>query len=248
MTASPSTKILLAMRSGGVCAMPACGRHLTYEASVGADTYVAEAAHIRGEKPLAPRYDSSMSDAERNSIENLIYFCTDHHTVIDKVPADWPVDRLVEIKSKHESKVREVMIDAFADVNFPELLSAVAWVTTSSDFEARNSFEIISPDEKIKKNGLSNFSKTIIISGLVSQATVAGFVEAEAQTDSNFPDKLKAGFLAEYYSLIHKGHTGDELFELMCAFATRGLKKQGEQTAGLAVLVYLFEICDIFEK
>ena len=34
----------------------------------------------------------------------------------------------------------------------------------------------------------------------------------------------------------------------MCAFAQRGLKRQADKTAGIAVLVYLFEICDVFEK
>ena len=44
--------------------------------------------------------------------------------------------------------------------------------------------------------------------------------------------------------LGHKGR--HEPFELMCAFAQRGLRKQGDRTAGIAVLVYLFEICDVF--
>jgi hypothetical protein len=34
----------------------------------------------------------------------------------------------------------------------------------------------------------------------------------------------------------------------MCGFSQRGLKSQGDRTAGLAVLIYLFEICDVFEK
>lgn len=228
--------------------MPGCGKHLTYDATAGADTYVAEAAHIKGEKPAAARYDPSMSDDERNSITNLIYFCTDDHTIIDKVEADWPVERLVNIKTVHEAKVRETMLEAFADVAFPELQSAVAWVVTQPMLGGASSFEIVPPDEKIKKNELTSAIRHVIAAGLVSQATVAGYVEAEAQLDPDFPDKLKAGFLAEYYSLKHAGHKGDQLFELMCAFAVRGLKKQGDRTAGLAVLIYLFEICDVFEK
>src|ERR1700730_12551352 len=51
-----------------------------------------------------------------------------------------------------------------------------------------------------------------------------------------------------HHRLRHLGHKGNELFELMCAFSQRGLKSQGDRTAGLAVLIYLFEICDVFEK
>ena len=77
---------------------------------------------------------------------------------------------------------------------------------------------------------------------------MAAYVEAETQLDADFPERLKAGFLEEYFKQRKDGHKGDELFELMCAFAQRGLKKQVDRTAGVAVLVYLFEICDVFEK
>lgn len=246
MPVSYPTKVLLAFRSGGVCAI--CGKHLTYEATTGSDTYVAEAAHIRGEKPDAPRYDASMTDKERDGIDNLLYLCTDDHTIIDKVEADWPVDRLDKLKADHERKVRETMIETFADVAFPELASAVSWVTAQSPSLDPGSFAVVPPDEKIKKNDLSDSTRHVIAAGLVSRATVAGYVEAETQLDQNFPEKLKAGFLTEYYRLKHEGRRGDELFELMCAFAQRGMKNQVQKTAGIAVLIYLFEICDVFEK
>ncbi|WP_342726301.1 HNH endonuclease [Bradyrhizobium sp. B097] len=214
---------------------------------MGDDTYVGEAAHIRGEKPGAARYDSSMTDTERDNVRNLIYLCTDHHTIIDKIEADWPTTVLHELKETHEKLVRQAMEEAFADIAFPELQNAVSWVANQVP-AANGSFELTAPDEKIKKNALSNGSRHIIAAGLMSRATVAEYVEAEAQLDSDFPERLKAGFLEEYYARRKEGHQGDELFELMCAFAQRGLRRQSDKTAGIAVLVYLFEICDVFEK
>ena len=246
MSVSYPTKVLLAFRSGGVCAI--CRKHLTYEAVAGSDTYVAEAAHIRGEKPTAPRYDASMNDEERDGIDNLIYLCTDDHTIIDKVEADWPVDRLDKLKAEHEQKAREAIVEAFADVAFPELASAVSWVESQPPSLSTGSFDVVPPDEKIKKNELSDSCRHVIAAGMVSRATVAAYVEAETQLDSDFPEKLKAGFLSEYYRLKLDGRKGDELFELMCAFAQRGMKSQVQKTAGIAVLIYLFEICDVFEK
>lgn len=248
MGATYPTKVMLAFRSGGVCAFKPCGKHLTYEATIGEDTYIAEAAHIRGEKPSAARFDESMTDAERDRIDNLIYMCTDHHTLIDKVEADWPVKVLQNLKAEHEAKVRAAIEEAFADVDFPQLVTAIAWVSAQDPAAATGGFEIISPDEKIKKNELSNSSRHIIAAGLTSRATVAAFVEAETQLDADFPEKLKAGFLAEYWLLRKEGHKGEDMFELMCAFAQRGFSKQGDKTAGLAVLIYLFEICDVFDK
>ena len=247
MSATYPTRIILAFRSGGVCAFPKCGKHLTYDASVGADTYVGEAAHIRGEKLGAARYESTMTDAQRDSVHNLIYLCTDHHTIIDKVEADWPVSALLKLKDAHEKQVRQAMEEAFVDVAFPELEAAVCWV--SAQVPATNgSFDLTAPDEKIKKNSLSNGSRHIIAAGLMSRATVGEYVEAEAQLDPDFPERLKAGFLEEYYARRKEGHKGEELFELMCAFAQRGLRRQADKTAGIAVLIYLFEICDVFEK
>lgn len=247
MSASYPTKIILAFRSGGVCAFQPCGKHLTYDAKVGDDTYVAEAAHIRGEKPDAARYDADMTDKDRDDVRNLLYLCTDHHTVIDKVEADWPVATLLTLKESHETKVRQTMEAAFADVAFPELQTAISWVSCQVP-ATDGAFDLLAPAAKIEKNALSNGARHIIAAGLTSRATVAAYVEAETQLDPDFPERLKAGFLEEYFKQRKLGHKGDELFELMCAFAQRGLKKQVERTAGVAVLVYLFEICDVFEK
>ncbi len=227
--------------------MPTCGKHLTYDSPAGNDTYVGEAAHIRGEKPNAARFDESMTNAERDHVDNLLYLCTDDHTIIDKVPGDWPTAKLQDIKIEHEKQVREAMELAFCDVAFPELQNAVSWVSSQAP-TTDGSFDLTAPDEKIKKNALSNGARHIIAAGLMSRETVAAYVEAEAQLDSDFPERLKAGFLEEYFKQRKEGRKGDELFELMCAFAQRGLRKQIDRTAGIAVLVYLFEICDVFEK
>ena len=84
--------------------------------------------------------------------------------------------------------------------------------------------------------------------GLSVAKIVKKYIESTTQTDPEFPDRLKIGFLMEYYRLKTEGFTGDELFELMCRFAQRGSTQLLKQTAGIAVLVYLFEACEIFEK
>src|SRR3954464_898280 len=124
MSATYPTKVVLAFRSGGICAIPGCGRVLTYEATHGTDAYTGEAAHIRGEKSKAARYDPAMTEEERNAVENLIYLCADDHTIIDKVEADWPVFRLMALKAEHEAKARALMEEGFASVAFPELATA----------------------------------------------------------------------------------------------------------------------------
>lgn len=44
-----------------------------------------------------------MSDGERNSVDNLILLCPNHHREIDKLrPEDWSAERLLEAKLDHE--------------------------------------------------------------------------------------------------------------------------------------------------
>lgn len=247
MSATYPTKVSLAFKSGGVCAFHGCGRELTYEGTSDTAT-VGEAAHIRGEKPDAARYDASMTDAERDHIDNLIYLCGDHHTIIDKLHNDFSVDDLSALKVAHEERVREAMEEAFASVGFPELAKAIEWICITPPGVSVADFTLLSPEDKIARNQLSVGSRHIIASGLSSRNVVAQFVETETQLDPDFPERLKAGFLAEYYKLRHEGYLADELFNLMCAYAQRGARSQMHRTAGLAVLVYLFEICDVFEK
>lgn len=245
--ASYPTKLILAHRSGGRCAFPGCDTHLVHEGESGESTVIGEAAHVFGEKPGAARYAAAMSDAERNAVKNLIYMCPNHHTVIDKLPDAWPADVLLKLKNTHEARAFAAMGEAFASVEFPELEAAVAWISFQPPTLAEG-FALIPPEEKIQKNRLTDRSRNLIAMGLVARKVVHEFVEAETQQDNDFPERLRSGFLSEYHRLRKGGHTGDELFELMCAFAEKGFTKRVERAAGLSVLVYLFEVCDVFEK
>jgi hypothetical protein len=248
MSASYPVKMILAFRSGDLCALPGCDRKLTVEGKNGATASTGEAAHIAGERPDAARYDVTMTDDERDAVPNLIYLCGDCHTKIDKLWQDWSVDKLVTIKANHEAKVSRAVEDAFAEVNFPELEKAMSWLSSVEPTKDTVDFFLLTPEAKISKNNLSNGTRHIITSGLSSRQVVSDYVESETKLDPDCPERLKSGFLAEYHRLRSQGHRDNALFELMCVFSQRGAVDQAAKTAGLAVLVYLFEICDVFEK
>jgi hypothetical protein len=249
MSASYPTKLLLAFRSGDRCAFPGCPRQLTIDAPAGGDPIVlGEAAHIAGEQPNAARFDASMTDEQRNHYSNLIYLCGDHHTQIDKQDAHFPVDALHRHKAKHEAKVREGLNAAFAQIGFPELQLATAWVNRYQPDADSADLSLLAPEDKIRRNNLTNGSRVTITMGLSVARLVGDFVQNEALIDPDYPDRLKAGFLEEYFRLRREGQRADELFDLMCEFSQRGLRGQSQRSAGLAVLVYLFEKCDVFEK
>lgn len=249
MSASSRTKILLAFRSGDRCAFPGCTSKLTVDAPTGGDpVIVGQAAHIAGENPTSARYDSEMSEAARDHCNNLIYLCGDHHTQIDKQEAHFSVIKLLQLKADHEAKVREGMNFAFAQIGFSELQIATEWVNRFQPSEEQHDLSLLPPEEKIRKNSLQNGSRMTITMGLSVAKLVGDFVQHEARIDSDYPERLKAGFLEEYFRLRREGYRGDDLFDLMCDFAQRGMKGQSKRLAGIAVLVYLFEKCDVFEK
>ena len=248
MSVSYPTKLILAFRSGDRCAFLNCERTLSADGEKSNPVLTGEAAHILGEKAGAARYDESVTEEQRNHYNNLIYLCGDHHTQIDKQEAEFPVDRLYGMKKEHEAKVHEAVTEAFASIGFPELEKATSWLIQVQPGEATQDFSLIAPEGKLKKNALGSGSRTIVTMGLSVAREVRAYVELVAQTDSDFPERLKIGFLNEYYRLKQEGHVGDSLFDLMCCFAQRGLEEQASRSAGLAVLVYLFEACEVFER
>lgn len=248
MSVSYSTKVLLAFRSGDRCAFPECGRALSVDGDQSNPVVTGEAAHIAGEKSGSARFDGAMSEVQRNHYNNLLYLCGDHHTQIDKLVEEFPVDRLHRMKAEHEARVREAMTDAFGRVGFPELEEATNWIRQLRPGESSLDFSVIPPEEKLKKNELGNGTRLIVTMGLGLAREVRAYVESVARADSDFPERLRIGFLDEYYRLRKEGNRGDELFDLMCRFSQRGLKDQAGRCAGLAVLVYLFEACEVFER
>lgn len=257
MSVSYPTKLLLAYRSGDRCALPGCGQQLSPTGEGGIPSNVGEAAHIAGEHSggarghRSARYDPNMTKEERNGYHNLIYVCANCHRRIDAIPqgeTDYPVERLHKSKAEHEQRVREAMTDAFVEVGFPELEEATQWIMQVNPQQSDNDFSVIPPADKLKKNELGNGSRMIITMGLSVVREVQAFIESVEQTDRGFSERLKSGFFEEYYRLKREGHSGDYLFDLMCRFAQRGFREEPKRSAGKAVLVYLFERCEVFER
>lgn len=68
----------------------------------GSSVLVAEVCHIEADSPNGPRYNPNQTEVARQSFANLIILCSNHHKVIDTDLKTWTVDRLLELKNKHE--------------------------------------------------------------------------------------------------------------------------------------------------
>lgn len=245
MTASYPTKLILAFKSGNRCALKDCKTELILNGTGGVSVF-GEAAHIYGENEGSARYNADLNENLRNEYNNLIYLCPNCHTKIDKQENDYPVDLLFQIKEEHEKWVNQQMDNGMSEVTFAELEIA-SRVIASGNHSTDNEFHIISPEEKIKKNNLSQAIRSLILSGLSRSGEVRDYLSKQAQLDMDFPEKLKNGFKDKYIEM-KKTTDGDALFYGMMKFAENGKADFAQRAASLAILCHLFEICEVFEK
>lgn len=104
---SSKVRQAVALRAGYFCSFTECGQ-LTAgpsgESSM-ATAQVGIAAHICAAAPGGPRYDASMTPEERAHIDNAIWMCATHATLIDRDEVTYPVDALKKMKVAHEARI-----------------------------------------------------------------------------------------------------------------------------------------------
>ncbi len=108
MSISEKSIKLLWSNAAGRCAFPDCNMRLTVEQAAETVPYtVGEMAHIKGKNPGSNRYDSNLTNDERDSYLNLVLLCPNHHTEIDKPENEkkYSVEWLIDAKSRHEQLV-----------------------------------------------------------------------------------------------------------------------------------------------
>lgn len=223
-----------------------CKRDLV-EGRPGAESNLSEMAHIHGVAGGSARHDPSMSHVDVNKRSNLILLCAACHKIVDDDPVAYTPDRLEKIKSDHEEWARRQLIRDSKFTSFAELAVVAKWLTTAPPAGATTDYAVTPPLEKIRKNGLSEAARSWIEIGMSKSHLVGRFMEA--QPDPSFGERLRDGFLAVYRDL----RAGEDLDSDSAFFRmldmSRDMQGAGALTpAVLAVMVYFFEKCEVFEK
>ena len=241
----PDRKILCA-RSGGKCAIPECHKDLVVKkTSEDKESFIGVIAHIKGKRDGSARYDSTMTDKERNSYENSILLCQDHSKIIDDQRDTYTVEKLHAIKKRHEEWVDKQTSEKVMDVTFAEL-GVVTDYLVSGQFIPNESYTVITPKEKIERNRLSQRTARLISMGMSQVKQVEEYIEK--CIDIEFGERLKQGFVIEYERLKNEEKLEeDDLFDCLLDFAAGHSNDFKIKAAGLTVLVYLFEKCEVFE-
>lgn len=206
---------------------------------------IGEMAHIKGERPGSARFNHEMSELERNSYENLILLCCNCHKMIDENPSEFTVAKLNKIKSDHEKWVFNTLQSRLVMINFSEL-DVICKYLKDTPITDSEDLTVSPPHKKMDKNNLSVEVRNYIVAGLSQSTLVKNYLNKNP--DIGFSDRLRAGFVNKYRELVASGFERDELFFEMFDFASRNSNEYRFRAAGLAVLTYFFEICEVFEK
>ncbi|MGB3346526.1 MAG: HNH endonuclease signature motif containing protein [Candidatus Humimicrobiia bacterium] len=105
MAISDKTRKILWGRSASRCSI--CKIELVKELKVSSDdtSIVGDECHIVSRRPDGPRGNIKI-DINYDNYDNLILMCKNHHKLIDDFPFKYIVEKLNEIKEKHENWVK----------------------------------------------------------------------------------------------------------------------------------------------
>jgi hypothetical protein len=206
-------------------------------------------AHIVGHSDdRGPRADPSRPPEQRNLAENLILLCPTHHVLVDAQDSTYTVAELRRWKAEQERFVRDALGAKVRAVGFAELELAMRNLLATPSEPLDQILPPLEPREKMALNGMSSATASTLNVGYLRYSDVDTFVGRTETIEPGYGDKLAGGFRAEYRELVERGLTGDALFISLADWSAQGRTDLGGKAAGVAVLTYLFHICDVFKS
>jgi hypothetical protein len=153
-----------------------------------------------------------------------------------------------ELNSLHASKQeQETLVHAMTAITFRELYMVTQGILCMP-IPTEPNFFVLPPVEKMLKNELTGVAQSRLMTGVIQARMVSSFVENMVNVIPDFPERLKAGFVREYQRLRATGLKGNALLNALHEFSCSRSPDYDLQAAGLAVLYYLFEKCEVFER
>ncbi len=239
-------KILYA-KAAGRCSFEKCRKDIVLGAASNDKTkQIGKIAHIVAHSSEGPRANPNYPLDKLDRYENWILLCPTCHDTVDAQESKYTVEGLIKIKTDHEIWIAGQLDQGLSDITFAELEVAAKAIATGKHSN-NGDFQVIPPEEKITKNGLTEVSRSYIAMGLSRSSEVGRFLASMTQLDDQYPERLQSGFRQKYMEL-KQASSGDELFLSMLEFAQVGQTNFKQQAASLAILSHLFYLCEVFEK
>ena len=118
-------------------------------------------------------------------------------------------------------------------------------VSSTAPIQTSSSLSLLKIDEKIKKNSLQDVQKYITM-GLSSNFTIEDYLNRHP--DPLLATKLTSIMAQRYHELKASKLDSYEIFDELWTFASGNNSDFSYKAAGLGILTYFFEKCEVFEK
>ena len=165
---SEKTIKTLFAKSGNRCAFPECTSKIVTEKTEESDSFIsAQIAHIYASSTNGPRGQSVLSQREKNTPENLIILCPNHHMLVDSQPNSYPPETLKAWKKAREQS-------SSVDTESLEILEKISRQTLIDCGRLEDGLETIELDklyctrdcETIIASKLQQNDEPLVISGI----------------------------------------------------------------------------------
>ena len=207
---------------------------------------IGENAHIYGEKPEAARYDASKAEEYVNSEKNLIFLCCNCHKKIDTEIDSFLPEALFKLKEQHEAWVSQSLAVYSANYTYAELEVLTTFLIGKNGFsKSPDDYTLLKIADKMQKNSLNDVQGYINM-GLSSVVIIEDYLNRHP--DSNFANRLANSMAEKYKELKGQGLEPIDIFYSLWNITCGGQKDFIYEAAGLGILVYFFEKCEVFEK
>ncbi|KZX11545.1 HNH endonuclease [Methanobrevibacter filiformis] len=240
-------------QAGNQCSMDGCNNELiiSKDNSTGEKYQIGEMAHIYPNSNNFVRGNYELDEEDKVNEKNLILLCPKCHKLIDNDPEKYTAEKLLEMKEKHINKIKILKETALLDFTFDDFYIASKNIICDENIDNGNNILKIDSnpleiDVKIRKNDLTQISRNLILQGNLKQHQIKEFIAVMSKEDDKFPYLLQNSFKKEF-NKKKNDFIGDKLFLELYDFSRKNLSNS-ETAASLAILCYLFAICEIFEK
>jgi len=244
----PDLKRLWAL-SAGRCNKPDCREVLLVDPTEFDEAVVmGEHAHIAPHGNGGPRRISEVTQSERDTYDNIILLCPNHHHgPVDGQPNTYTERLLHQWKKDHEAWVRDTLAQAIPRLQFDDLQAVAERLAMAEPVESTPLADVNIPN-KMKANGLTAATRVSLIMAVAGAKEAQRYINFTEPIRPNFGRKLRSTFMAQYHQGVAKGLEGDDLFWHLYAFAAGPDGHNSKAMAsGVAILGYLFTTCEVFD-
>ena len=104
---SALTLNMLFANAAGRCQFEGCNKSVLFDELTLKTYNKSNVAHIVASSPKGARGDEIRSHQLSDKLDNLMLMCSEHHKLIDDFEEDYPEDKLLEMKRKHEKAIAD---------------------------------------------------------------------------------------------------------------------------------------------